>query len=103
MPFRMIDFTCSRIPSSPVLSSAIPSSKAITPFARRTTIAAAVFSPGDGDLIARPQRAQIAADAGLVSDDEGVLRVGLPRAALTGGRGPMDRQAGAVGDRLAGG
>ena len=49
----------------------------------------------DGDLIARPQQAQVAAHAGLVGDDERVPRVGFPFATV-GSRRPMDGQAGQV-------
>lgn len=53
----------------------------------------------DGDLVARPQQPEILAHAGLVGDDEGVLRVSLALAPV-GGRGPVDRQAGQIGHGL---
>ncbi len=54
----------------------------------------------DSDIVAGPQQAQIAPDAGLVSDDEGVLRIGLSLTPV-GGRGPVNREAGQIGDWLA--
>lgn len=53
----------------------------------------------DGYLVAGPQLAQVLAHAGLVGDDEGVLRVRLALAAV-GGRCLVHRKAGEVDHRL---
>lgn len=49
----------------------------------------------DRDVVRRADRGQIPTHPGLVGDDRGVFRVGLPVAAV-GGRGVMDRAAGDV-------